>query len=96
MKEGGPDSLTQATYLDPSVVVVSPETGILYSQVECNQSVSKGALLAYITDFFGKTVAEVHSPLDGLVLYAVATPPISKGQPVACIGSPRSSPRVIA
>jgi predicted deacylase len=58
--------------------------------------VHKGAVLAHITDFFGKTIAEVRSPLDGLVLYIVATPPIAKGQPVACIGEPRPSPRVIA
>ena len=96
MKEGGPDPLPQAVYLDPTAVVTSPETGILYSQVECNQTVPKGALLAHITDFFGKTIAEVRSPLDGLVLYIVATPPISKGQPVACVGVPRSSPPLIA
>jgi hypothetical protein len=96
MKDGGPESLTQVVYLDPTAVVTSPETGILYSQVECDQTVSKGTLLAHITDFFGKTIAEVRSPLDGLVLYVVATPPITKGQPVACVGSPRSSPRVIA
>ncbi len=88
MKEGGPDALTQAVYLDPTAVVTSPETGILYSQVECDQTVPKGAVLAHITDFFGKTIAEVRSPLDGVVLYIVATPPITKGQPVACIGVP--------
>jgi len=96
MKEGGPDPISQATYLDPTAVVTSPETGILYAQVECNQTVAKGAPLAYVTDFFGKTIADVRSPLDGLVLYVVATPPITKGQPVACIGTPRSAPRVIA
>jgi hypothetical protein len=96
MKEGGPEPLPEAVYLDPTVVVTSPETGILYSQVECGQTVPKGALLAHITDFFGKTIAEVRSPLDGLVLYIVATPPITEGQPVACVGSPRTSPRVIA
>jgi predicted deacylase len=92
MKDGGPEPLAQAVYLDPTAVVTSPETGILYSQVECGQTVPKGALLAHITDFFGKTIAEVHSPLDGLVLYIVATPPITKGQPVACVGEPRSAP----
>ena len=96
LKDGGPDALAEALYLDPTAVVTSPETGILYSQVECDQKVAKGALLAHITDFFGKTIAEVRSPLDGLVLYVVATPPISKGQPVACVGLPRHSPRVIA
>ncbi|HUB77364.1 MAG TPA: M14 family metallopeptidase [Bryobacteraceae bacterium] len=96
MKEGGPDALSEAVYLDPTVVVASPETGILYSQVECDQTVAKGTVLAHITDFFGKTIAEVRSPIDGLVLYVVATPPITKGQPVACVGSPRRSPRIIA
>jgi predicted deacylase len=91
MKDGGPEPLPQAVYLDPTAVVTSPETGILYSQVECGQTVPKGALLAHITDFFGKTIAEVRSPLDGLVLYIVATPPITKGQPVSCIGVPRPS-----
>lgn len=93
MKDGGPEPLPQAVYLDPTAVVTSPETGILYSHVDCDQTVPKGALLAHVTDFFGKTIAEVRSPLDGLVLYVVATPPITKGQPVACIGAPRPSPR---
>jgi hypothetical protein len=88
MREGGPDALREAVYLDPTAVVTSPETGILYPHVECNQAVPEGALLAHITDFFGKTIAEVRSPLDGLVLYIVATPPISQGQPVACVGVP--------
>jgi predicted deacylase len=82
-------------YLDPTAVVISPETGILYSQVECDQEVPQGAVLGHITDFFGKTLAEVRSPLDGLVLYIVSTPPIVKGQPVACVGVPHAAPRVI-
>jgi predicted deacylase len=55
--------------------------------VEHDQTVAKGTLLAHITDFFGKRIAEVRSPLDGVVLYVVATPPISKGQPVACVAA---------
>jgi hypothetical protein len=96
MKDGGREPLLEAVYLGPTAVVTSPETGILYSQVECGQTVPKGALLAHIIDFFGKTIAEVRSPLDGLVLYIVAIPPTAKGQPVACVGSPRSSPCAIA
>lgn len=94
MKDGGPDPLTGVVYLDPTAVVTSPETGILYSQVECDQTVPEGAVLAHITDFFGKTIAEVRSPLDGTVLYIVATPPITKGQPVVCIGVPNRSLRL--
>jgi predicted deacylase len=91
MIDGGPAPLSRATYLDPSEVLVSPETGILYPHVERDQTVKKGAVLAHITDFFGQKIAEIQAPFDGLVLYVVATPPITRGQPVACIGVPTAS-----
>jgi len=34
-------------------------------------------------------VGQVRAGLDGIVLYVVATPPISQGQPVAFIGAPK-------
>jgi predicted deacylase len=73
-------------YLDPAEVLTSPATGILYPHVERNAMVKKGAVLAHITDFFGKKIAQVKAPLAGVVLYIVATPPITKGQPVGCVG----------
>jgi predicted deacylase len=91
MMDGGPAPLSAATYLDPSEVLLSPETGILYPHVERDQTVSKGAVVAHITDFFGTKIAEIRAPMDGLVLYIVATPPITRGQPVACIGVPSAS-----
>ena len=91
MMATGPAPLADAVYLDPAEVLTSPETGILYPQVEPAERVRKGQLLARITDFFGAPVAEVRSPLDGVVLYIVATPPIVKGQPVGCVGAPRPS-----
>jgi predicted deacylase len=84
----GPAPVTRPVYLDPVEVLSSPATGILYPSVARDQHVEKGALLAHITDFFGKNVAEVRAPFDGVVLYVVATPPITKGQPVACVGQP--------
>jgi predicted deacylase len=87
----GPQPLSHPVYLDPNEVIVSPETGILYPQVERDRTVSKGTELAYITDFFGNVIARVTSPIDGLVLYIVATPPITKGQPIGCIGAPRKA-----
>ena len=88
MLDGSPNPPIHPVYLDPSEVLASPATGILYPQVERDQTVPKGAVLARITDFFGKQIAEVRAPFDGLVLYIVATPPITKDQPVACIGVP--------
>lgn len=73
-------------FLDPAPVITSPETGILYPRVKRDDSVKKGAVLAEITDFFGKRIAQVKSPVKGKVLYIVATPPITRGQPIGCVG----------
>ena len=49
--------------------------------------VKKGAPLGRITDFHGQTVEQIVAPLDGEVLYVIATPPITKGEPVAMVGA---------
>jgi predicted deacylase len=90
MVTDGPAPLDMPVYLDPVEVLSSPATGILYPHVEPDQELRQGALVAHITDFFGTTTAEVRAPFNGIVLYVVATPPISQGQPVACIGHRRS------
>jgi predicted deacylase len=93
MMAKGPEPVSDPIYLDPAQVITSPATGLLYPQVERGQGVRKGDVVARITDWFGATMAEVESPLDGTVLYVVATPPITKGQPVACVGTPRKLER---
>jgi predicted deacylase len=85
MIEGKPVK-SKPVYLDPAEVLTSPATGILYPRVERNAMVKKGTVLATITDFFGKKIADVKAPFAGVVLYIVATPPITKGQPVGCVG----------
>jgi len=89
MTGDGPAALTDPTYLDPAMVLISPVTGILYPEVERDQHVEQGATLARITDWFGAGIAAVKAPISGVVLYIVATPPITQGQPVACVGTPR-------
>jgi predicted deacylase len=86
---GKPLHVDRPIYIDPAEVMTSPATGILYPHVQRDQKVKKGELLAHITDYFGKQLADVRSPFDGIVLYIVATPPIVKDQPVAFIGSPK-------
>jgi len=83
---GKAKSIRRPVYLDPAEVITSPETGILYPKVSKDDKVKRGATMAVITDFFGKKLAEVKAPVAGKVLYIVATPPISKGQPIGCVG----------
>jgi predicted deacylase len=86
-----PKRVKKPIFLDPAPVIASPETGLLYPRVKRDETVKKGATLAHITDFFGKKIADVKSPVAGKVLYIVATPPITKGQPVACVGVPNDT-----
>jgi len=87
MTKDGPPALTRPVYLDPVEVLTSPATGLLYPQVERDQTVAKGQILARITDFFGTELAQVASPIAGIVLYVVATPPITRGQPIGCVAA---------
>ena len=45
------------------------------------QTVATGTLLGRVYDPFGKVLAEVRAPFAGEVLYVVATPPVSEGEP---------------
>jgi predicted deacylase len=89
MTKGKAKRVKKPVLLDPAPVITSPETGILYPLVEPDDTVKKGAILAEITDFFGKRIAQVKSPVKGKVLYIVATPPITRGQPIGCVGVPK-------
>jgi predicted deacylase len=91
MTADGPAPVSQPVYLEPNVVLTSPETGLLYPLVERDQKVKVDAPIAKITNFFGEEIALVRTPIGGVVLYIVATPPIVKGQPVGCVGTPKAS-----
>lgn len=75
-------------WIEPSHVLTSPATGLWYRAVKADQRVHKGARLGYVTDYFGETLAVVKSPVSGVVLYVVASPATTEGEPVAMVGKP--------
>jgi len=83
---GEPTRVEHPLWIDRWEVIRSEVAGIFYPQVEKNQSVARGTLLGTLTDFFGKKIGEVRAPFAGVVLYVVATPPVSAGEPLAMIG----------
>jgi predicted deacylase len=87
MRAEGPAPVSSPILLERSEVLRAGVTGIFYAEIERGHTVAKGTRLGYITDFHGKTIEEVRAPFDGEILYVVATPPVSKGEPVAMIGS---------
>lgn len=92
MADGQAETPAQITWYDPAEVLYYPvdspnKAGLFYPKVQKTQMVEKGTLLGVVTDFFGKQVYELRSPFAGEVLYVIATPPISAGEPLAFIGA---------
>ena len=87
MMPGRVETVVRPIYLERTQVLTSPETGIWYPQVERGNTVREGAVIGYVTDFFGNRVGEVKAPFGGEMLYVVATPATSKGEPVGMIGA---------
>ena len=76
---------TSPVWIDRSDVVRTPATGVWHPSVEKMQSVAAGTLVGRVHDPFGDVLGEVRAPFTGEVLYVVATPPVTKGEPVAFI-----------
>jgi hypothetical protein len=73
-------------FIDRSEVLRAPATGVWQPAVEKMQSVAAGTLLGRLYDPFGRLLHELRSPFAGEVLYVVATPPVSAGEPLAFVG----------
>jgi predicted deacylase len=74
-------------WLAPYEVLTSPGTGVWHPAVERGYSVSRGALIGVLTDFFGEKIGEVRSPIDGEVMYVVGTPAMNRGEPVGMVAA---------
>lgn len=84
----GPVALVEPVWIDPSVVLTSPHTGTWHPAVRADQRVREGDLLGHITDYLGAPLAEVRSPMTGLLMYVVVSPAITDGEPLAMVGVP--------
>jgi predicted deacylase len=73
-------------WIDRSEVLRTPVTGVWHPLVEKMQTVAAGTLLGRVSDPFGRTLHEARAPFAGEVLYVVATPPVSEGEPLAFVG----------
>jgi len=66
--------------------VSSPHTGFFYPLVKAGEFVYPGRRLGYVTDLFGRPLADIVAPVTGVVLYMTATPPTSRGEGLFSIG----------
>jgi hypothetical protein len=85
MRADGPLPVANPVWLGRNEVLRSRFTGLLYPMVEPGQTVAQGTIVARVTDFHGTVLEEIRSPFAGEILYVVATPPITKGEPVGFV-----------
>ncbi len=87
MLPGAVELVEHPRWIDPSLVLTSPAAGIWHPLVAPDQIVRKGELIGRLTDYFGTTIAEVATPLTGVVTYVVVSPAMGEGEPVGMVGA---------
>lgn len=85
MIDGKPDIKFEPVWVKEYTIIRAEYDGLFYPLVHRGHHVQKNELVGYLTDFFGNTIQEVKAPYDGMVLYIIATPPMSKGEPMTSI-----------
>ncbi len=73
-------------FIDRSEVLRAAHSGVWRPAVEKMESVAQGTLIGRVLDPFGRVLSEVRAPFAGELLYVVATPPVSEGEPLAFVG----------
>jgi len=85
MITGKPENQVKPLWIKEYITLRSEHTGIYYAKVQSEERVVKGQLLGIVTDFFGNTIQEARAPFDGMMMYVVGTPPISKGEALGAV-----------
>ena len=86
MLAGEPHPIENPVWLDKIVDVTGEQLGIFYPLVKRGTYVEAGMKLGYVTDFFGKVIAEPRAPAAGVILHLNAVPSLKKGDNIANIG----------
>jgi predicted deacylase len=86
MLPGAPHPVERPLWIGRYTGVPSEYDGIFYPLALPEAYVQKGMPIGYITDYFGKKLADVASPVNGVILYIGAVPSMKKGDNIANIG----------
>ena len=86
MLPGEPHYIENPVWLSQVVDVLADGSGIFYPLVKRGTYINQGMKIGYITDYFGKTIAEPRSPVSGVVLHVNAVPSLKKGDNIADLG----------
>ena len=72
--------------------VRSDQDGIFYPLVVPESYVQQGMRIGYTTDYFGNRLADIITPISGVVVYVCSVPSMKKGDTAAYIGEIASAP----
>jgi predicted deacylase len=87
MIDGEPELLFESVWVQEYTIIRSEhDEGLFFPLVSRGDHVEEGELVGFLTDYFGNTIQKVIAPYDGIILYIIATPPMSRGEPMASIG----------
>ena len=86
MMPGEPRPVAKPLWFPRYSSVTSEADGIFYPLAAPEAYVTKGMVIGYVTDAFGKRVWEAVAPSNGVILYIGAVPSMKKGDTVANIG----------
>jgi predicted deacylase len=79
--------VTHPVWYEKTEVMRAPVTGVWRPAVDRMHSVAKDALLGRILDPFGNVLREIRAFFAGEMLYIVATPPVTEGEPVGMVAA---------
>jgi predicted deacylase len=86
MLPGAAPRLEHPVWMEKAVTVEGEQEGIFYPLVKRGTYVEAGAVVGYVTDYFGKVVQEARAPVAGVVLHICALPTMKKGANIVDIG----------
>jgi predicted deacylase len=89
MLEGPREMVERPIWFERTEVLRAAHAGTWHPVVQVGQTVAAGAVVGRITDFFGNPLEEIRAPFAGRMLYVVATPATSVGEPLGMVGEPR-------
>jgi predicted deacylase len=87
MIPGTPELLFESVWVEEYTILTSEQDqGIFTPLLSRGGHVQKGEQVGFLSDYFGNIIQKIYSPFDGIILYIIATPPMSKGEPMVMIG----------
>jgi predicted deacylase len=86
MLPGAAPLVERPVWIANATVVTADREGVFYPLARPEAYVAKGMRIGYITDFAGEKVADVTSPVAGVVIYIRAIPSLKKGDNLVDIG----------